>query len=183
MVTLKSPFEYVGSLGVPSIVWEKTNQGKGWWEVLGNQSYCLICSEIQGRDTFFFFEKSVIFFSNHPRVTKHLSCLNPSLLSGEFRFFGPSIHVSSALRLCGNSSCELSQGKLLGMAIFWATGDVCEKSIKCTKHIFWLMVHNFWWKWIQTLFCVSIFCLIICVFDMVQILTIWEDACTLRNKD
>ena len=27
------------------------------------------------------------------------------------------------------------------------------------------------------------FCLIICVFDMVQILTIWEDACTLRNKD
>ena len=54
------------------------------------------------------------YFSKSSKSYKTSQLFESSLLSGEFRFFGPSIHVSSALRLCGNASCELSQGKLLG---------------------------------------------------------------------
>lgn len=58
-------------------------------------------------------------FSKSSKSYKTSQLFESSLLSGEFRFFGPSVHVSSPLRLCGNASCELSQGKLLGMEKNW----------------------------------------------------------------
>ena len=78
--------------------------------------------------------------------------------SGEFRFFGPSIHVSSALRLCGNASCELSQGKLLGMEKNWRLA-MFMKSPWNAPNVFLTDGSQFLVKWFQTL---SFLCVIIC---------------------
>lgn len=96
-------------------------------------------------------------FSKSSKSYKTSQLFESSLLSGEFRFFGPSVHVSSPLRLCGNASCELSQGKLLGMEKNWRLAMFVKSPWNAPNIFFDWWIINFWWKWFQTLFCVSIF--------------------------